>query len=77
LNDEDFDLNERVIYFEAGQISLSDLAKEYKMELNINFAPEDLLYFFKSACELVLFLYSENYYHSDIKDDNITLVETD
>jgi hypothetical protein len=71
MNDTDYDLDNRLIYFKPGALSLKDLSTVYSKRLNKKFSAEDLLYIFTTSAELVLFFFKIGLYHGDIKEHNI------
>ena len=69
--DTEYDLDKRLLYFQAASMSLEDLLNLYRRKLGKKFSAEDLLYIFYTGAEFVFFLYQFGLFHGDIKEHNL------
>ena len=69
---ENYKEKEQEIYFKYGKCCLKDLADSYRQKGEP--IPSALIkYVFKKVAQIILFLFSKGYYHTDIKIPNLIL----
>ncbi|KRX01324.1 WD40-repeat-containing domain [Pseudocohnilembus persalinus] len=69
---ESFNDEKLSIYFKQGLCSLDAFVKK-RCELNVRWGKDELIYIFMYLINFVFFMYENNYFHGDLKPQNIIL----